>query len=108
MHERFCKSCRKWHDLEQPWPLACVKIEPDKRGPWRVHVISDTMQPLQGQHDGKIYESKAQLRASYRAHGLIEVGNDPARLRRYTPPKIDRKQIRAAVERAKSQVALTS
>lgn len=108
MAQRFCKMCRSWHDLNQPWPLACIKIEPDKRGPYRIHVISDTMGPLQGQHDGKIYDSKAKLRASYRAHGLIEVGNDPARLRPYKPPAVDRKKIRAAIERAKSQVALTS
>lgn len=107
MAERFCKSCRKWHDLEKPWPIACIKIEPDKRGPYRIHVISDTMNAVQGQHDGRIYDSKAQLRASYRAHGLIEVGNDPVRLKPYKPPTIDRKKVRAALERAKSQYALT-
>jgi hypothetical protein len=108
MAQRFCKVCRGWHDLDQPWPLACIKIEPDKRGPYRIHVISDTMQPVQGQHDGKIYDSKAQLRSSYRAHGLLEVGNDAARLRTPKAPQIDRTQIRASLERAKSRVALTS
>ena len=108
MAERLCKVCRGWHDLEQPWPLACIKIEPDKRGPYRIYVISDAMQPVQGQHDGRIYDSKSQIRASYRAHGLVEVGNDPARLRRPKPPKIDRQAIRASIERAKSRVALTS
>jgi hypothetical protein len=107
MAQRFCKMCTGWHALSEPWPLACIKIEPDKSAPFRIHVISDTMAPVQGQHDGKMYESKAKLRASYRAHGLVEVGNDPARFRRPSA-KIDRRQIRAALERAKSRVALTS
>lgn len=87
--------------------MACIKIDLDKGSSFRVHVISDTMQPVQGQHDGKMYDSKAKLRASYRAHGLVEVGNDPARFRRPSP-KIDRAQIRASLERAKSRFALTS
>lgn len=108
MAERFCKVCRQWHNLGQLWPIACTRIEPDKRGPYRIYVISDTLDGMQGQHDGRIYTSKSKLRASYRAHGLIEVGNDPARLRTPKPPKIDRQAIRASLERAKSRVALTS
>lgn len=104
---RFCKMCGGWHDPER-WPPACVKIEPDKRGPYRVHVISDEMPAVQGQHDGRIYTSKSKIRASYRAHGVVEVGNDPARLRRTAAPKVDRNAIRASLERAKSRVALMS
>jgi hypothetical protein len=104
--ERFCKVCHRWHDLDHPWPMECTRIEPDKSGPYRIHVISDTMSPVQGQHNGKIYDSKATLRASYRAHGLVEVGNDPARFKR-ARPQTDRKQIRASLERAKSRFALT-
>lgn len=106
MANRLCKVCWDWHDLDQPWPIACMKIEPDKRGPYSVHVISDVMPPVQGQHDGKMYDSKTQLRASYRARGLIEVGNDPARFSR-SRIEPERKQIRAALERAKSQYNLT-
>lgn len=108
MRERFCKTCGNWHSLDGAWPIECIKIDPDKRGPYRVHVISDEMSAIQGQHDGRIYTSKAKLRASYRAHGVIEVGNDPARHRRYQPPKIDLQGIRASVERAKSLISLTS
>lgn len=108
MNLRLCKTCWEWHDLAQPWPIECIKIEPDKSGPYRVHVVSDTMNPVQGQHDGRIYDSKSTLRASYRAHGLIEVGNDAARLRPPPKPKVDRQAIRASLERAKSLVNLTS
>lgn len=108
MDERFCKCCKGWHDLDKPWPVICTKLEPDRRGPYRIHVISDVMPGVQGQHDGKMYDSKSRLRASYRAHGLIEVGNDPARFNKPKPPKIDRQAIRASLERAQSRVNLTS
>ena len=50
------------------------------RGP-RSHIaapmlIRDTIDPLLGMHDGKTYDSKSSLRASYKANGLIELGND--------------------------------
>ena len=63
-------------------------------------VITDDMDPVQSQLDGKFYTSKAMLRATYRAAGVVEVGNDPSRL---TPPKRkppDRKAIRETVDKA--------
>lgn len=63
-------------------------------------VITDDMDPVQSQLDGKFYTSKSMLRATYRAAGVTEVGNDPARLR---PPKRkqpDRKAIRETVDKA--------
>ena len=69
------------------------------------HVLSDNMSPVQGQHDGQMYDSKSRLRASYREHGLIEVGNDPARFRKPEKPKPDRKAIRVSLERAMARVS---
>jgi hypothetical protein len=67
-------------------------------------VISDTMDPVESQVDGKVYDSKSAIRASYRANDVTEVGNDPARFRRKVKPKIDRKQIKATIDRAKVRV----
>ena len=39
-------------------------------------LIRDQMDALQGMHDGKLYDSKSALRASYRAAGVNELGND--------------------------------
>src|SRR5262245_48656881 len=43
------------------------------------HVISDEMPPTE-QVDGRFYTSKQKFRATGRALGLTEVGNDPQRL----------------------------
>lgn len=63
-------------------------------------IASDAMEPVQSQLDGKFYDSKSALRATYKAAGVIEVGNDPARLRPRQKPKIDRRKIRDTIEKA--------
>lgn len=48
-----------------------------KTGLARPMVISDSLgDGVQSMADGKVYTSKARLRAEYRAHGVEEVGND--------------------------------
>ena len=69
-------------------------------------VILDEMAPTQHMADGHLYTSKRKFRAVTRAHGLVEVGNDPAMLRRKPGPKPDRQAIRAAVHRAFSRAGL--
>lgn len=63
-------------------------------------VMGDTMAPVQSQLDGKFYDSKSALRATYKAAGVIEVGNDPARLRPREKQKIDRRKVRDTIEKA--------
>lgn len=65
----------------------------------------DTMEPVQSQLDGKMYDSKAALRATYKQAGVVEVGNDPSVTdpKPFKKPKPDRAQIKAAVGRAFSQ-----
>lgn len=63
-------------------------------------LASDVMDPVQSQLDGKMYDSKSALRRTYQAAGVVEVGNDPARLRPFVRPKTDRKQIKDTVEKA--------
>lgn len=66
-------------------------------------VIGDTMEPVQSMLDGKMYDSKRTLRATYRAAGVTEVGNDPAIHRKAPKPKANRQAIKAAVNRAFSR-----
>lgn len=73
-------------------------------------VVTDTMAPVQSMLDGKMYDSKAALRATYKASGMVEVGNDssivdPKPFKRQGP---DRKAIRAATDRAFSKAGLGS
>jgi len=68
-------------------------------------VATDTMD-LTEHVDGKFYDSKSQFRAVTKANGMIEVGNDPARLRPIQRPKADPKARREAVAKAVAQAGL--
>jgi hypothetical protein len=63
-------------------------------------IMSDVMEPVQSMLDGRMYDSKSALRATYRAAGVIEVGNDPARLRPRQRRKVDRRAVKDTIERA--------
>lgn len=70
-------------------------------------VISDTMEAgVQSMLDGKMYSSKSELRKTYKQHGVVEVGGDPAILRKQPKKRPDRKEIKASVHRAFSRVGL--
>lgn len=69
-------------------------------------VIGDEMPPTKHMADGNHYTSKRKFREVTRAHGLVEVGNDPAMFRRPSRPKADRAAIKAAVRRAFSRAGL--
>lgn len=101
MAQRYCRACGGWHDLDQPWPSKCwreVKVaQSDLPVP---RIISDTMEPVQSMVDGRIYTSKAKIRASYRAAGVVEVGNDPQRMKPKAKTKPDRNAIRQSVRKA--------
>lgn len=66
-------------------------------------VLGDTMTPVQSMLDGKMYDSKAALRATYKAAGVTEVGNDPSIYRKKPRAKPDRSAIKASVNKAFSR-----
>ncbi len=106
---RHCRKCGDWHDLSEPWPVACTPDPPKRSGLAGPACISDTMeQGVQSMLDGKIYSSKSALRATYRQAGVTECGNDPAIMnpKPFVRPKPDRAAIKAAVRRAASRVGL--
>lgn len=67
------------------------------------YFISDNIDPIQHPIDGKFYSSKSTFSKITRDAGAIEVGNDPARLRPKQPTKVDPKDYRASIEKAKSR-----
>lgn len=69
-------------------------------------LIADQMAPVQSMLDGRMYDSKRALRATYRAAGVTEVGNDPAARRKAPRPRSDRRAIGDAVGRAFGRVGL--
>lgn len=99
MRERLCRNCRKWHSVDE-WPMECIEIPRAMSDTLPVPMfISDTMDPTE-HVDGKLYTSKAQFRAVTKANGMIEVGNDPARLKHRTYKKPTRTEIKESVQKA--------
>lgn len=80
-------------------PVSCRSFFPSPM------IASDTMSPVQSMLDGKMYDSKSRLRETYRAAGVDEVGNDPARFRKPAPHKPDRASIRQSIQKAVSRLA---
>jgi len=90
-----------------------IELEEFEPGRWRVRrerhekqrsenmplpfVISDTMEPVE-QVDGRFYTSKRAFRASGKAHGLIEVGNEKPK------PRVKISQTRAAAESRRASI----
>ena len=105
MSERYCKICEGWHSLEEPWPEACTQRRKSDRADLPAPgIITDTMAPVQSMLDGRMYDSKRALRATYKAAGVVEVGNDPQRNKPFVRPKINRADIVTSIEKAKAKV----
>ncbi|MBX8825255.1 hypothetical protein [Ochrobactrum sp. SFR4] len=67
-------------------------------------VIRDEMPDTEHPCTGQSYSSKSAFRAVTKAHGCIEVGNDSSRFNTPEKPKVDRKEIRASLEKAKAKL----
>lgn len=95
----------RWFELEDG---RSVYRKEETRQPKRSQlacpmIAQDTMEPVQSMLDGKMYDSKSKLRSTYRAAGMVEVGNDPTRLRPRKRPKTDRAAIKTSIEKAKAR-----
>lgn len=91
--QRLCKSCRKWHDLEKPWPEKCRSSQKSNAP----YVISDSMEPIKHMGSGRMMDSKANFRRETKATGCIEIGNEPIKPRQ--PIVLDRGARREAIRR---------
>lgn len=100
-----CPDCGDMHD-KYDWPSNHAMPGERLAAP---NVVRDEMAPVRGQHDGKIYDGKRALRASYLPSGnaegkyYVEIGNDPARHRPKPRTKPDRKAIRDSIEKARAR-----
>jgi hypothetical protein len=88
---------------ELPAPVK-VRHEPKLSDLPCPRLASDSMEPVRSQFDGRMYDSKSALRRTYRAAGVTEVGNDPARLRPFKRKPVADKPIADAVEKATARV----
>lgn len=102
---RTCPDCGEMHDVHD-WPGNHRRPEEAVCSPM---VIRDDMPVIQGQHDGKWYDSKRAIRASYRPSGnaegkyYTEVGNDPQRFKPKPKFKPDRKAIRDSLAKGEAR-----
>jgi hypothetical protein len=63
-------------------------------------VVTDSMSPVQSMTNGQLYDSKSAIRAEYKRAGVVEVGNDPARLQTRRRPKVDRQAVKDTLDHA--------
>jgi len=94
MTQRMCRVCGEWHDLDEPWPDACVRHFKSAAP----YVISDNMDALKHHATGEIMTSKRAFSRATRAAGCIELGNEVMKPR--DPVKLDRGQRREDIKRA--------
>lgn len=65
-------------------------------------VIRDETRPMRSMTDGRVYDSKSNLRREYRRAGVVEVGNDVPMQKPKADPAALRKARRAAIGKALS------
>lgn len=107
---KFCPDCGDMHDVNA-WPDNHRRPDEALSAPM---VYSDVMEPVQSMLDGKMYDSKRALRATYLPSGnkegkyYTEVGNDPSITapKPFKKPKPDRAGIKEAVGKAFSRAGL--
>lgn len=69
------------------------------------HIASDNIE-VRSMVDGRVYTSKAALRASYRAKGYAEVGNEDVTKHIKPQPRDNSTEIAAAAARALAKVGI--
>lgn len=85
-------------------PPKREKLPPARSDLPAPRIATDIMEPVQSMLDGRLYDSKSALRATYRQAGVVEIGNDPARNRPFERPTTPRKEIKDVVDRARARV----
>lgn len=95
------KENYKLIDWSKPLPVERKKRGPVARSDLPApRIASDVMAPVQSMATGQMYDSKSAIRAEYRRLGMIEIGNDPSRLRPRKRPKVSDAAINETVEKA--------
>lgn len=87
--------------VEKGGPLDVRPLPPRSDLPCPM-LVSDIMDAAE-HVDGKFYTSKSEFRKVTKARGLIEVGNDPARLKTTKRSRTSEKAVSDSVDRAFAQ-----
>lgn len=71
MRQRLCKSCLGWHDLEEPWPEACLPARNTARSDLATPQIMRDIEDYRSPIDGKLITSRSHRREDLKANGCI-------------------------------------
>lgn len=85
---RFCRACKDFHDLAEPWPSECYGHFGIKGDDPRFYVVSDSMDAIQSMADGKMYDSKSAYRRELKARGMVEIGNENIEFKPKSSPPV--------------------
>lgn len=72
MAERFCKICKGWHDLDQPWPDNCLPPRIMTRGDFPTPYTLGDIQEYTSPIDGKPITSRSHRREDLKANNCVE------------------------------------
>lgn len=72
MSERFCKACGGWHDLDQPWPEACIKPQRQVRAAFTAPMVMRDIPDYRSPIDGKVIGSRSTRREDLKKNGCVE------------------------------------
>lgn len=110
--KKFCRISGTWLDPETynarraVWDEAAFQRKGNQGELACPMIISDNQPGLQSMADGKIYDSKSEMRKGYKAAGVEEVGND-VRTKREGPTRHEKEKAdkarKGSIARALSQ-----
>lgn len=100
MAQRHCDVCNGWHDLEEPWPQACMGHYHKRKNEERsgIQIMKD-IDPYKSAVTGEVIGGRRQHRDHLRARGLVEIGNEKVQRKPLeSPGGIGNDIVRAANE----------
>jgi hypothetical protein len=84
MSQRFCRACGKWHDLDAPWPQACIdhfratSARSDLARPMIIGDLKEYRAAAVDKATGKrpVIGGRRQHREFLKNNGYFEMGNE--------------------------------
>jgi len=72
MRSRYCKACDGWHDLEAPWPAACIPRASSTRAAFPAPYVMGDIEEYRSPIDGKLISSRSSRREDLKVNGCVE------------------------------------
>ena len=105
---RFCRVCKDFHPLEEPWPERCYGHFRANSGTESIQIIHD-IQPYQAVVVDKItgkppkIGSRREHREFLKRNGYVERGNEPIKARPVIDAPDSHRDIKRTLDHFRSQ-----